>query len=273
MKKINKRINTLILLLLSTFILNTNSYAIDWGVTFVGDSRAYGLQPDLSPNSEEHIISNNSNGRLNHIFDDDTQEPAHGGTHLSEWVDWIQYHPNSFDDNYYITFISLGGNDIRSYIQDDLSFNYIIRHCSDHMETIIRYILNRSDTNVIISDIAPAWFRYFVEDQGFVLLLNDYYNEKFNQVLPMVNAAYASLVNELQIEYGNRVGMVNSYWDFFNNLSYEGYYLYEGLGFVHFNKTGNEAWAGLIADKIIELGWDVFETPCELPGQDIDCCE
>ena len=243
--------NIVIVSLISFIFITINSYTVDWGITIIGDSRAQGLQTS-STYSYNNIFSLNSNGKLKPIIDDDIQEKAESGSTLSAHVPgkvvWKSRDANYYEDNKYITFIALGTNDVRRFfLSGVLSAEAIRDECKNNMESLLRKILDNTYSNVIISDIAPTYWRF----DGF---MDPYLNKKnyhINKINQLVNYAYIDLIDELRAEYGNRVGIVLIYDTFLDPI----YYIGEG-DWIHFNLVGNEVWAGLIAQKIIELGWD-----------------
>ena len=193
MKKQIKIMNIVVLLFIALFISRMNGYAIDWGITTVGDSRAQLLQPSLdNETSEVNIISNNSNGMLDNIIDTNWHYLSQGGSKLYAWRDLlITTPPVWFVNNRHITIISLGGNDMHEYAAGcgTLGQDAAIANMRGCMEAVIRAILDTSDSKVILSDVAPGVFAD----------LNPEQNSYFVSVLPYLNIAYENSYYSFQI--------------------------------------------------------------------------
>jgi lysophospholipase L1-like esterase len=300
-------------LVLSMIILPACLFAQDRTLTFLGDSRTVGMAMaegcECSPyhthqNCMEYInlngcgykvVSNATEDNGIRILADGAITGMHnlgkGGQTANVVTKFLLEH-NYVGYESYATHISLGGNDLNTYMAEfsskirnnsyrsypwDWDFETKTDEIAGMVEYIISFILSKSTTNrVLLNDVAPILASVFIQNIGNI-------NNISWDLFELLNLKYQNIVSKM----GSRVAYLSTFDTFKNNLTscscpdtgnclllcyftfknkhnrndcYRqcGFFVNSCLYFtddVHFSLKGNQKWGQMIAQRLVELNW------------------
>jgi lysophospholipase L1-like esterase len=234
-------------------------------LTILGDSRAleFGAARSTIYNAEKNGVPILAEGELSA---DTIVNLGIGG---STAVEWARTANQIRDYSSYVTFISIGGNDVRDLygfleyhknlhsIKEALYWMWQVEVETDCIARRTKFLADRvlgfNDSNrIILSDVAPiidytsSQWRW----QFFYLA---------NYMLSVLNKKYQdNVVNSLQARYGQRIQLLPIYDRFLANILNQGasyYFIGYYSDFVHFGPEGLEEWGRLLATQMGVLGW------------------